>query len=494
MSTHTAQTAPTDPPIAAPSPDDPKPAPYRLRWAALGVIITAEIMDLLDGTIVNVAAPSIRAGIGGGLSTIQWVIAAYGLALAVGLMIGGRLGDIFGRKRMFVIGATGFTLASALCAVATGPATLIGARLAQGLLGAIMIPQGLGLIRHMFKGKEVGAAMGVFGPAMGLAALGGPILGGWLTDADILGTGWRAIFLINLPIGLAVVLLGLRLLPESKLPRAPRLDVTGSLLAAAGAFLAIFPLVQGREHGWPAWTFLSLGASVLVFAVLGLTQIRRRRNGRDPLVEPSLFKEKAFVSGMLVTTLFFGAVIGLMTVFNLYTQMALGFDAFHAGLALAPWSLGTAIGAVAGGGLGAKLGRHVLHMGLAVMIGGVAVLWTLIGGVGADATPWTFSIGTGLTGLGMGMVFAPLFAIVLNGVRDDEVGSASGVLTAIQQFGGAAGVAGLSTLFFELIGPAGQFGAAARTTLAVCAAVLAAAGILALLLPRRARADLDGAH
>ncbi|HEY1177044.1 MAG TPA: MFS transporter [Phytomonospora sp.] len=476
------------------APDTPA---HRLRWAALAVLIVAEIMDLLDATIVNVAAPGIRASIGGGLSTIQWVVAAYTLALAIGLVIGGRLGDIAGRKRMFLIGALGFTVFSAVCAAATGPAMLIGARFVQGLFGAVMIPQVLGLIRAMFRGKEAGAAMGVFGPAMGLAAMGGPLLGGWLVDADLFGTGWRAVFLINIPVGVGVLLAGIKLIPEVRQPAPPRLDATGAVLAALGAFLVVFPLVQGREEDWPAWTFVSLSASVLAFTAFGVHQVRRRRRGRDPLVEPGLFRRREFVGGVLVTTIFFGAMVGFMLVFNLFTQMALRFTAFEAGLSLAPWSLGTAIGAVAGGGLAARLGRHVMHTGLAVMTGGLIVLWNTLDGLplpgtGDDPTPWTFALGTGVSGLGMGMVFAPLFAIILNAVDDAEIGSASGVLTSIQQFGGAAGTAALGTLFFELIGPMDRpdFGHAVETTVLVCAALFALTFLLGFLLPKKARADV----
>lgn len=470
-------------------PDTPA---HRRRWAALAVLVVAEIMNLLDATIVNVAAPGIRASIGGGLSTIQWVVASYTLALAIGLMIGGRLGDIVGRKRMFLIGAAGFTVFSGLCAAADGPATLIGARFVQGLFGAVMIPQILGLIRAMFRGKELGAAMGVFGPAMGLAAMGGPLLGGWLVDADLFGTGWRAIFLINLPIGIVVVLCGLKLVPEVRQAAPPRLDGIGAVLASLGAFLVVFPLVQGREEDWPAWTFASLGAAVVAFAVFGIHQVRRRRKGRDPLVEPGLFRRREFVGGVLVTTIFFGAMIGFMLVFNLFTQMALHFTAFEAGLSLAPWSLATALGAVAGGGLAAKMGRHIMHTGLVIMTGGLLLLWNTLDGLAADPTPWTFALGTGVSGLGMGMVFAPLFAIILNAVDDAEIGSASGVLTSIQQFGGAAGTAALGTLFFELIGPMDRpdFGHAVEVTVLVCAGLFALTFLLGFLLPKKARADV----
>src|SRR4051812_4092356 len=234
----------------------PEPPLYRWRWAALFVILAAEVMDLLDAMVTNIAAPTIRAELGGTAAVIQWLGAAYTLAMAVGLITGGRLGDLYGRRRMFLIGAAGFTLSSALCAVAGSPEILIGGRVLQGLLGAVMLPQGLGILREVFPPTEVAAAFGAFGPVMGLSAVGGPVLAGWLIGADYFGTGWRMIFLINLPLGVLAVLGGLAFLPESRSARGPRLDLIGVVLAGLASVLIVYPLVQGRELGWPSWTFV----------------------------------------------------------------------------------------------------------------------------------------------------------------------------------------------------------------------------------------------
>src|SRR4051794_193042 len=230
-------------------------AGYPLRWYALAVVLTAECMDLLDGTILNVAMPSIRDDLGGSYSAIQWIIAAYALAFAVGLITGGRLGDVYGRRQMFLLGTAGFTLASGLCALAPSVHVLIGCRVLQGAAAAIMIPQGLGLIREMFPREELAAAFGIFGPVIGLSAVLGPILGGFLVHADLLGTGWRAVFLVNLPLGVAALLGASVLLPESRSAHAPRLDLVGTLLAGAAMLLLVYPLVQGRDLDWPAWVF-----------------------------------------------------------------------------------------------------------------------------------------------------------------------------------------------------------------------------------------------
>src|SRR3954462_13244117 len=195
---------------------------YRWRWVVLAVVLVAEIMDLLDSTVITIAAPTVRSELGGGTSTMQWWAAGYTLAFGVFMIVGGRLGDIFGRRRVFIVGITGFTLASAACALAPSPDVLIGTRVLQGAFSALLIPQGLGVIKNVFPPKEMGGAFAAFGPVMGLAAIAGPILAGWLVTADLLGTGWRMIFLINLPVGLLGLLGALRFMPESSSPRHVR--------------------------------------------------------------------------------------------------------------------------------------------------------------------------------------------------------------------------------------------------------------------------------
>jgi EmrB/QacA subfamily drug resistance transporter len=471
--------------------------PYRLRWYALAVVLAAECMDLLDGTILNVAMPAIRDDLGGSYSAIQWIIAAYALAFAVGLITGGRLGDVYGRKRMFLLGTAGFTVASGLCALAPSVHVLIGCRVLQGAAAAIMIPQGLGLIREMFPREELAAAFGIFGPVIGLSAVLGPILGGFLVHADLLGTGWRAVFLVNLPLGVAALLGASVLLPESRSAHAPRLDLVGTLLAGAAMLLLVYPLVQGRDLDWPAWVFFLLAASVPAVALFVWQQRRRERLGLDPLVTPSLFRKRAFVAGAGVILLFFAGMIGLMVVLMLYLQLGLGYSALHAGLTLAPWSLGTAVGAgLAGAVLAPRYGRHVIHAGLAVMAAGIVELAL---SASWNASSWSLAPGLAIAGVGMGLALAPVFDVVLAGVEDHELGSASGLINALQQLGAALGIALIGTLFFSLApivhtaggaAAAHDFAGAMRSTLWVEVGLLAATFALGFLLPRKAREGL----
>jgi EmrB/QacA subfamily drug resistance transporter len=428
-------------------------APYRYRWVALFVILAAEVMDLLDSLVTTIAGPSIRTELGGSYALIQWLGAAYTLAMAIGLLTGGRLGDIFGRRRMFLVGAAGFTLASLGCALSQAPGELIAARTVQGLFGAVMLPQGLGMIRQMFTDpKEMAKAFGAFGPVMGLGAVAGPILAGWLVDADYFGSGWRMIFFINVPLGIFAVVGALRFLPDSRLPKPPRLDLVGVLFAAGGAFLLLFPLVQGRELDWPVWCFVMLAAAVVVFGIFSFFESRRERRGLDSLVTPSLFRKRAFTGGLALGMVFFGALIGTGLIFTFYLQIGLGYSPLKAGLSTLPQALGTIVGfGVAAAGLTEKFGRRALQLGTLIMLVATAGFAYTVWLAGSGINPYQMIPSLLFLGIGMGIAMAPFFNIVLAGVDDHETGSASGALTSVQQLGGAFGIAVLGTIFFALL-------------------------------------------
>ena len=459
---------------------------YRYRWMVLAVVLIADVMDLVDATVANLAGPSIREDLGGSDSTLQWVLAAYTLTFAVGLITSARAGDLVGRRRMFLIGMAGFTVASLLCGLAPSAGFLIAARVAQGFFGAVMIPQGLAMVKSSFPPADLQKAFIPFGPIMGLAAVLGPILAGVLLDADLFGTGWRMVFLINIPIGVVATYLAWRYLPDVRAEgAATRLDPLGTILLTAASALLIYPLVQGREHDWAPWTFAMMAASAVVFALF----VRNERRSPDPVIEPTLFRHRGFVAGTAFLASFFVAMSGFMLVLSLFLQLGLGYGPLHAGLAMTPLALGIAIGAVLSGAwLGPKLGRHVLHGGLVVLGLGLVGMWWTVGHFGMGLSGWDLAPSTLVAGVGTGLIFAPLFDLILADLDDSEVGTGSGVLNALQQFGGAIGVAVLGTIFFQLV-PDDGWVESTQTVIWVSLGCYAVSFLTVFLLPMRAREE-----
>jgi EmrB/QacA subfamily drug resistance transporter len=462
------------------------PDGYRHRWMVLVVVMVADVMDLLDATVANLAGPSIRRDIGGSESTLQWVLAAYTLTFAVGLITSARAGDLFGRRRLFTIGMVGFTVASLLCGLAPTAALLIAARVAQGFFGAVMIPQGLAMVKSSFTEADLQKAFIPFGPVMGLSAVMGPIVAGFLLDADLFGAGWRAIFWVNVPIGVVASYLAVRYLPRH-LARDPhaRLDPLGTSLLTAASITLIYPLVQGHEQGWPGWMFAMLGVSAVLWAAFALSE----RRTHHPVIERSLLSNRSFLAGLVFLGTFFTAMSGFMLTINLFLQYGLRFAPMHTGVVLAPWALGMAVGAaLSGAALGPKFGRHVLHGGLLVLAAGLGVVWFAIRAHGLSTGGWDLAPGFFVTGLGSGAIFAPLFDIILAGLGDEEIGSGSGVLNAVQQFCGALGVAVLGSVFFQLL-PGHGFADSIRWLIVIGVGCYAASFGAAFLLPKAARAD-----
>lgn len=307
--------------------------------------MTAAFMDLVDVTIVNIALPSIRAEQGATFGQIQWITAGYALALGAGLISGGRLGDIHGRRRIFLIGIGGFTLASALCGLAVNPEMLVASRVLQGTMAALMVPQVLSIVHATFPAHERGKVFGLFGAIVGLGAVSGPLLGALLTQWDLFGLGWRPIFLINLPVGIAGVLLGRAFITESRAPRALRLDLVGVVLVVLGLLMLLYPLTRGRELGWPVWGYVLMGGALVVFGALVAYEKRKTRKDGSPLVELSLFRVKSFAAGIAVQ-LTFGLVCGIFfLVWTLYMQVGLGWTPLRAGLTGVPFSLAVSVAA-----------------------------------------------------------------------------------------------------------------------------------------------------
>jgi EmrB/QacA subfamily drug resistance transporter len=453
-----------------------------LRWFVVAVVIAADVMDLMDSTIVNVAGPSIRHALGGSASTLQWLSAGYTLAFAVFLITGARLGDMFGRRRLFLIGSAGFTIMSAACAAAPSSAVLIAFRVLQGGFGALMIPQGFGMIKESFEEDEIGKVFGIFGPVMGLSALAAPILAGGLVEANLWGTGWRLVFLINVPVGIAAIAGAVRILPRTVAHPGIRLDTGGMILIGLALTAIVYPLIQGRAAGWPAWTFIALGAGA---ALLGVFVLWERRHHGDPLIEPGLLSNRTYTSGILVALAFFGAFGGLLLCVSLFGQLGEHFSPIHAGLTLIAMVVGMLAGMGASFALIGRLGRHLLHVGVATVAIGTIVLALTVTGV-RTASTLDLAPGLVLIGVGTGASIGQLFDFILAGVGMDEVGTASGVLEAVQQLSSALGVAALGTIFFTAFGGHPPTHALAITAWA-CLVPLAVAFALICRLPMQAR-------
>jgi EmrB/QacA subfamily drug resistance transporter len=422
------------------------------RWIALAVVLSAAFMQLVDISIVNVAIPSIQRDLDATYSQIQWVLAGYQLAFAVSLITGGRLGDIFGRRRLFLVGMGCFTLASALCGLAQSPAMLIGSRVVQGLAGAMMFPQVLSVIQVTFPPRERGTAFGVFGAVVGLATIAGPLVGGLLIQGNLLGLDWRPIFLVNVPIGVAALTLALRFLPESRAPHALRLDLVGVALVTAGLLLLVYPLVEGRDLGWPRWTFASMLAAVPVLAAFARYERHKQAADGSPLVSLGLFRQRAFVAGLLVSVFLFMGISAFFLTFTIFLQIGLGFTALHAGLTTVPFAIGSALASAASVRLAPRLGRRILSLGALLLAAGMLGVIGTVHRYGVAIHSWQLLPSLLVCGLGLGSVVAPLVNVVLAGIRGQDAGSASGVLATVQQVGGAIGVAIIGVIFFGLLG------------------------------------------
>ncbi|MFH8609395.1 MFS transporter [Streptomyces sp. NPDC018029] len=487
-------------PSTVSAPGTPAAAGDRRRWFALAIVMTAAFMDLVDVTIVNIAIPAIQRDEGATYSQIQWITAGYALAFAAGLITGGRLGDIHGRKRLFLIGITGFTVASALCGFAVNPEMLVASRILQGGMAAMMVPQVLSIVHATFPAHERGKVFGLFGMIVGLGAVSGPLLGALLTEWNIFGLEWRPIFLINLPVGIVGVILGRKFITESKAPRALKLDLVGVVLVTVGLLMLLYPLTRGRELGWPVWGHVMMAGSLVVFATLVAYEKRKAAKDGSPLVELSLFKVKSFAAGIAVQTVF-GVTMGIFfLVWTLYMQVGLGWTALRAGLTGVPFSI--AVSAAAGISvqkLVPRFGRKVLQAGALAMAAGVLIYIWEAGRYGADIAPWQMALPLVVMGIGMGLIVAPLTDAVLSEVPREHAGSASGLINTVQQMGTALGLGLVSVVFFGVIDervpreriPA-EFADGFQNALWWVTGVLAVIFLVMFALPAKPRVHIEG--
>lgn len=471
------------------SSDAPSAAPFPIgqAWLVLAVVFIADVMDVIDSTIANLAGPSIRADLGGSETTLQWVLSAYTAAFAIGLITSGRLGDLLGRRRLFLLGMAGFTLASLASGLAPGVSFLITARILQGLFGAVMIPQGFAMVKVVFPPQDLRKALIPFGPVMGLATVAGPILAGWLLHIDLFGSQWRSIFLINVPIGVLAFALGWRILPHrTGEDSGARLDLRGVALLTLASALLIIPLIQGRELGWPLWTYLSMAGSVIALTLF----VTSERRSKHPVITPSLFGKRSFVVGLVIVAAFFASLSGFQLAFNLLLQLGQHWTPLHTSLTLIPMALGSAVAVVlAGAVLTQKLGRATLQLGLGIAVVGLIALWWTIAHWGQCLTSWNLAPSLLLIGFGTGLLFVPIFDFVLGGASTEEVGTGAGMLNAVQQFSGAIGVAALGTVFLAQTnhGATTAFDHASELVIGIAAVLYVITFALVWLLPKHAQ-------
>jgi EmrB/QacA subfamily drug resistance transporter len=466
------------------------------RWSALAVMLCAVFLASVDFNVVTIAIPSIQRGLGTTFGEIQLIVAGYALSFAVLLITGGRLGDLYGRRRMFTIGMAGFTIASALCGFAPSPTGLIGSRVLQGAFAAVMVPQALSFIEVTFTPREQSLAYAIYGMTIGFGMIAGQLLGGLLVSADVLGLEWRPVFLVNLPFGVVAMALAWRLVPESRAPVGLKLDLGGVALLSTALALLLYPLIRGEAAGWPAWTWLSLaGAAILMVVFVRYERWKTDRDG-SPLVVLSLFRHRSFVVGLGVGLSFFSVLAPFLVLLAEYLQSGLDLTPRAAGLRFLPFAIGFLSASFASARLAPRLGRAILQLGAGLMVTGLLTLMAVVHSATLDASAIAYILPLVIYGLGQGTVQAPLVNFILAEVPLNDAGSASGVVTMVQQLSFALGVAVIGSVFAVALGPhpgSSGYGRALDHALVWNIGLLTVTFIAAFALPRRQRVPVTTA-
>lgn len=444
MTDDTLTAAPT---VAAAS-SPPAAARGHSGWA-LFVLLIGAILPPVDYFIVNLAMPAIHDGLAASASQLQLVVSAYACANAVAQITGGRLGDLYGRKRMFMIGMAGFVLASTLCGLASDGTVLVLGRILQGLFAAVLAPQVLATIRSVYAPHEQVRVMGLYGFVFGVAAVIGQLGGGALISLHPFGLGWRAIFLVNLPIGVFALLGSWRFIPESRPPRGARIDVPGTLLLSLFLLMLVYPLTRGREEGWPAWMLFCLAASVPVLGLLLRVESRTLAAGKDPLLDVRLLRNPVVALGLALAFLFY-LMSAFFLSYGIYLQGGLHWSPLASGFAILPFGVGFLTSPLLMQRLVARFGGYrVLTLGYVLIALGLATAAAL---AGATAPGAGFYVGLAAMGIGQGLVLPSVVRIVLAEVEPARAGVASGMVTAMLQIGAAVGAATLGGMFFARLG------------------------------------------
>ncbi len=397
----------------------------------LTVILAGTFMVVLDFFVVNVAIPSMQNELHATTAEIQLVVAGYGLAYASGLIMAGRLGDIFGRRRLYAIGLLLFTVSSLLCGLAPSPVVLVLARVAQGTAAAVLSPQVLTILGTAYTGPARQRAFTAYGLVLASASVGGQLIGGLLIKANLAGLGWRSCFLINVPIGVLALLLTPRVVPESRAEGGSKLDFVGMVLVTLGLVAVVLPLVEGRENGWPVWSWVCLALAVPLLTIFVGYQRGLSARGGAPLLDLALFRERAFTVGMLSVLAFYTGMASFFLVLALYLQEGRGLSALGSGLTFAVMGAGFFASSVSARRVGRRLGRQALALGGVLIAAGQALLLVTVSTIGIRHSVSELFPALLLDGIGMGLVMAPLNATVLAGIPPRLAGAASGVLTTM---------------------------------------------------------------
>ena len=429
------------------------------RWRALPVILVGSFLSFLDFFIVNIALPAMRDDLRASASELQLVVAGYGIGFAASLITGGRLGDIFGRKRVFLLGLVGFTLTSALCGLSVSPTMLVASRVLQAVTAATLTPQVLAIIRVEFAQHERSFAIGLYGASMGFASIVAQVLGGVLVSIDLFGLSWRLIFLINIPIGLVAVILATWMLRESRGVTRPTLDLKGTCILSLALLLLIFPLVEGREVGWPAWSFAMLAMTVPLFYAAVRYQQRVIRQGRTPLVALHLLRDPSIAFGLIMSAIFFSGLAVFFVVLTIFFQAGFGYSAFSAGLMFLPYGIGFASASAVSGRVASKIGDRIINLGTLLMALGLAGVLAsahiaLSTAVTQPIDPSPLALLFLIYGFGQGLAHPALITAVVGnaGIEGPDAGSAAGLFLTTAQSSAALGVAAIGDVFFSVLG------------------------------------------
>jgi EmrB/QacA subfamily drug resistance transporter len=453
-------------------------------WSVLAVLMIGTFMFVLDFFIVNVALPSIQQDLRAGEGAIEWIVAGYAVSTAVLLVTGGRLGDQFGRRRVFAAGLAVFILTSAACALAPDPAVLVAARVVQGVGAALMAPNILSILGVVYSGPARVRAISVYGMVMGLAAVSGQLIGGVLIRTDLGGLGWRTIFWINVPLGVAALLASPRLVPESRASQRSRFDLAGVALITACLVAVVLPLVDGRQEGWPAWSWIALAAAVPLAIAFCVHQRRKAERGGVPLLDPRVFASWPLRAGLITQTAFWCQQAASYLVIGLYLQQGRGLSPLAAGAVFAVLAAGYLLTSFGAPALTVRFGRSVIAAGAVLAAAGDGALYLAAGHGGPVA--WLFP-GLVLLGAGQGLCITPLTTTVLSHADPASAGSVSGALSTAQQVGNSIGVAVTGVLFFGAV-DRGYNLAFERSVLQMAALLLVVAA-LTRLMPGRQRSD-----